>query len=52
VVKAVRTRSVEEKLALLGAVPRTSTAEETAAHLRSEWMRWGEIVSATGATLD
>lgn len=46
--KAIAAPGVREKLAAAGIVVTTSTPEQFAAHVRSETVRWGDLVKANG----
>ena len=46
--KAVDEPAMRASLAAMGAIARTSTADEFADHLKSEYQRWEEIVRQSG----
>lgn len=51
--KAMRTPQVEQRLRVVGALPRYSKSpEEADAYMRSEYAHWGEIVRRSGIRLD
>jgi tripartite-type tricarboxylate transporter receptor subunit TctC len=50
--KALQSTEVKSKLALQGAEPLGSTSSQYAAYLDSELKRWGDLVKATGISLD
>ena len=47
--RLVAARDARDKLAAVGADPRSSTPEEAAAFLKTEIARWGKVVTASGA---
>ncbi len=51
-VKAVRAPDLRDKLLAQGFEPVGSTGEEFAEHIRSESVKWGKVVKATGMTID
>ncbi|MBI3916602.1 MAG: tripartite tricarboxylate transporter substrate binding protein [Betaproteobacteria bacterium] len=51
-VQALRTPEVSARLSADGAVPVGSSAAEFAAYLRSELVKWGKVVRASGATVN
>jgi tripartite-type tricarboxylate transporter receptor subunit TctC len=51
-VRALRTPEVSARLSADGAVPVGSSAAEFAAYLRSELVKWGKVVRASGATVN
>ena len=53
IARTMQVPEVEQRLLALGAVPRFSASPaEAAAYLRSEYLRWGEVVRRIGASLD
>ncbi len=51
-VKAVRAPDLRDKLLVQGFEPVGSTGEEFAEHIRSETVKWGKVVRATGMKID
>ncbi len=51
-VKAVRAPDLRDKLLAQGFEPVGSTGEEFAEHIRSETVKWGKVVKATGMKID
>jgi len=52
VVRSVQLADVRAKLIAQGAEPLTSTPEETELYLRSEIVKWGKVVKASGARFE
>lgn len=50
--KALKSQDVKDKLAVQGAEPLGSTAEEYGAYIRKELVRWSGVVKASGVTLE
>ncbi len=50
--KALASTSLKEKLALLGADPAPDTPEKFAALIRSENLKWAEVIKRSGAKID
>lgn len=48
----VRSEKFAARMLAIGAQPRTSTPEEFAAYLKSEYAKWGDLVRASGAKVD
>ena len=51
-VRALRTPEVSTRLSADVAMPVGSSAAEFAAYLRSELVKWGKVVKASGATVN
>lgn len=52
IVKALQSPDVRSKLAVQGAEPLGSTPAEYAKYVKSELARWGQVVKASGVTLE
>ena len=52
VVRSVQLADVRAKLIAQGAEPLTSTPEEMGLYLRSEIVKWGKVVKASGARFE
>lgn len=52
ILKALKSRAVLDKLEQQGAEPLGSTPAEYSAYVKKELARWGEVVKATGVTMD
>lgn len=48
IARALRTANIRDKLQAEGLEPRSSTPEEMAAYVKSEYERWGKVVRAAG----
>lgn len=52
VTRAVQSPEVREKLVAQGAEPLSGTPQDAAAYLRSEVVKWGKVVKASGARVE
>ncbi|HKA41039.1 MAG TPA: tripartite tricarboxylate transporter substrate-binding protein [Burkholderiales bacterium] len=50
--RAVQAPEVREKLVAQGAEPLAGTPQEAAAYIRSEVVKWGKVVKASGARVE
>lgn len=50
--KVMHQRELRARLAADGFEPETMSPKELAAYIRSETVRWGQVISASGATVD
>ena len=52
IIKVVQSDEMGQKLATLGVIQRTAGPEGFGAFIKAEYLRWGEIVKATGIKVD